>query len=385
MVAAQLALALVLVTGAVLLLRSFAGLLDWAPGYETGHVLTFQVYPSNGKYPQAEQVLELYRRAERELAALPGVKTASSASAGPLFGGGDGQAKFLIEGRAGQTPETAPAAAWYDVGPGYFGTLGIGLLRGRGFTEADAEGTPMVVLVNETMARRHWPDANPVGSELKLPEMKASVQVVGVVQDVEPFLRGQRPEPELYFTNRQYTRWATHFVLRTAVDPATLIRPAAEALRRLDPDLTPSHPATLQESIGQQLVRPRFNLMLVGLFALVSLALGVVGVYGVLLQTVELRTREIGIRMALGASPRQVLRGTLRAAAWMVLAGTAAGAAGALAFNRLLESLLHGVSPADPASFATAAAVLGLSALAAALRPALRASRVDPMLCLRAE
>jgi putative ABC transport system permease protein len=384
MVALELAMALVLVTGAALLLRSFAGLLDWQPGFDTRHVLTFQIFPSVGKYPERTQILALYRGAEEALASLPGVSSVSTASAGPLFGGGDGQAKFLIAGRAGQAIDSAPAVSWYDVGPKYFATLGVPLLRGRPFTEADGYGSPMVVLVNEAMARRLGPDVEPVGIGLDLPELQASVQVVGVVQDIVPFFPGRPAEPELYFTNRQYTRWATFFVVRTAGDPGALIRPVTEALKRLDPDLEPSMVAPLEESIGRELVRPRFNMMLIGLFALVALVLGAVGVYGVLAHTVEMRTQEIGIRMALGASPRQVLRWVLRGAAGLVLAGTVAGVLGALAFNRLLQSLLYGVSPADPASFVAAASVLGLSALAAALRPAWRASRVDPLESLRA-
>ncbi len=385
LVAVELALALILVSGAVLLLRSFAGLLDWSPGFDTRHVLAFQVFPAQPKYPTQDDVRALYRRTEEALAALPEALAVSTASAAPLIGGGDGQAKFLIQGRSDVTIEAAPTASWFDVGPGYFSTLGIPLLRGRGFTEADDDRAPLVVLVNQAMASRWWKDGNPVGSRLSLPEMKAEVEVIGVVGDVVPFYPGRPPAPELYFTNRQYTRWGTFFVLRTREEPADLSRRVTAALAALDPDFTPSRFLTLEESIASELVRPRFNMLLIGLFALVAMTLGAVGVYGVVTHTVESSRREIGIRMALGAGPRQVARWIVGQAAGMVLWGSLAGLTGAILFNRLLVSLVYGVSPMDPASLAAALVVLVVSALAAVVRPAWRAGRTDPLPSLRTE
>jgi putative ABC transport system permease protein len=386
LVTGQLALALVLVTSAGLLLRSFAGLLDWRPGFETDHLLTFGTFASQDKYPRPPEVLDLYRRIGAALRSEPGVRSVGTVSAGPLFGGGDGATPFLVAGR-GWTRDQAPGVAWYDAGPGYFSTLGVPLRSGRLFEETDDTRSPTVAVINRAMADRYWPNENPVGASLALPELGGAptVRIVGVVGDVKPFLPDRAPEPELYLSNRQRTRWATYFVIRTDGDPLLLAPAVRRILGGIDPDLEASHLGTMRSHIAAQLVEPRFEMTLVSLFAVIALLLGTIGVYGMMAYTTQARAGEIGVRIALGASPGSVVRWVLVDASRMVAAGGLLGVGGALLFARLLGGTIHGVSGHDPAAFLGAAALLGLGALAASLRPALRASRVDPMAILRSE
>ena len=385
LVVAQLALGLVLMAGAGLLLKSFAGLLDWEPGFETEHVLTFQVFPPQDSYENDAEFLALYREMERRLTALPGVRFAGTTPAGPLFGGGDGAAPFLIEARPDQDPANTPSVLWYDVGPGYFETLGLPLLDGRALAEEDGPGAPLVAVINQAMARRFWPESSPVGATVTLPDLEATVRVVGVVGDVKPFLPGASPEPELYFSNRQKTRGAAYFALRTEIDPAQLTGPVTDIVQGIDPDMVPIRLEPLTELIDAQLVRPRFNMLLVGLFALVSLVLGAVGIYGLIAYTVEVRRHEIGIRMALGAERERVLGWVLREGMVLVSIGIGLGVVAALGFTRLLSGMLYGVSPGDPLALAGTALVLAAVGLAACAAPAVRASRLDPLLVLRRE
>lgn len=386
LVVVQLALALVLLTGGGLLFRSFTTLLQWRPGFETQHVLTFQLFPGPGRYPEAEQVLSLYRRTEATLENLPGVRSVGTVSAGPLFGGGDGTTPFQTVGRPVLPLEQAPTAAWYDMSPSYFPTLGVPLRSGRLLTESDVAGTPRVALVNETFARRYWADESPLGAQLTFPNMEGwSVRIVGVVADIQPFDAAQLPVPEIYFSNRQYTRWATYFVLRTDVDPASLASPVSDALASIDPDLTASRLRTLPQLAATARVGPRFNLALVGLFAIVALVLGIVGIYGVMSYSVVLRTQEIGVRMALGADRSRVLRWIGAEGLRIVAVGVVLGMAGAFAFSRVLTSLLHGVSATDPLAYAGTTLILVTAALLACIMPALRASRIDPTVAIREE
>jgi len=385
LVVAELAMATMLLTGAGLLIRSFAGLLDWTPGFETEHVLTFQVFPPAGTYEEPDQVLALYRELEGRLAALPGVASVGTASAGPLFGGGDGAAPFLIEGRPGQDPAHLPSVLWFDASPGYFETLGVPLVEGRMFGEDDGASAEAVAVVNRAMARRYWPESSPLGEVLTMSELDATVRIVGVVGDVQPFDPDEVAQPEVYFSNRQRTRWATYFVLRTTTDPGALAGPATAAVQEVDPGIVPIRLQALPDLAATEVVRPRFEMLLVGLFAAIALVLAMVGVYGVIAYTVEQRRYEIGVRMALGAGRAHVVRWVVRDGLRLALLGGVLGLVGALAFGRVLGSMLYGVSPTDPLANGVMTAALMLAAIAASTIPAIRASRVDPLESLRQE
>lgn len=385
LVVVELALALSLVSGAGLLLRSFAGMLDWDPGFDTEHVLTFQIFANPGTYREDDDVRRLYRNLKARLEALPGVGSVGTVSAAPLLAyGGDGTLKFRIEGRGGDDEEL-PAVYWFEAGPDYFQTLGVPLQRGRGFSEADEEGAPPVALINQAMADRFWGDADPIGSRVHLPERDEVVEVVGVVADIPPFHPGDPVEPELYISNRQSTRWASYFLLRTVADPLASAGPAIAAVKEVDPQIQPASVLSIEQLIAGELSRPRFNMALVSLFAGVALILGLVGVYGVVAYSVELRHAEIGIRMALGAQRARVLRSVMVEGAALLLPGMVLGGLGAMVFARLLSGMLYGIRPTDPwALAATVLVVLGTGVMATIL-PARRASRIDPMRVLRAE
>jgi len=380
--AAELALALVLLVGGGLLARSLWNLADWRPGFDREGLLMVQAFPPHLTYPEDADLVSYYRRAVEELAALPGVVSASAGSAGPLFGG-DGQQELYPEDRPVPPAGARPLAYWYDVAPGYFRTLGVPLVRGREFEDRDGPGAPPVAIVNESLARRVFGGEDPLGRRLHLVTHDMTVEVVGVVRDTLPFRPGASPQPEIYWPVAQVPRWAVHFVMRSAVPPGRLAASVRERLAALDPDVYLSRPFTLGDQVEGQLVTPRFQTALLAGFALLATGIAAVGVYGVVAFAVGRRTREIGLRLALGARPRDVLLRVLGGAVRLALFGLAAGAAAALGAMRLLSSLLVGVGPADPPTLLAAAAALGLLSLVASLTPALRAARVDPAIALR--
>jgi putative ABC transport system permease protein len=383
LVVAQLTLAMMLLVGAGLLLKSFAGLLAWQPGFETSHVLTFQLFPGFARYSDRDQVLTLYRQVETDLAALPGVQAVGTASAGPLFGGGDGTTPFQIEGQPAVSLDEAPTVAWYDVSPNYFSTIGVPLEAGRPLSETDRRGSVPVAMVNATFARKFWPDGSPIGERITLPNLDHTVEIVGVVGDIQPFNPGERPEPEIYFSNRQWTRWATYFVLRTDIAPTTLAGPVGATLATIDPELVPSRVMTLPQLAARERVGPRFNLALVGLFAIVALVLAAVGTYGVLAYTVALRRHEIGIRMALGADGSRIVRWIGTEGVKIIGLGTVLGVVAAMALTRFLEGMLQGVATTDALAYAGPAVLLIAAGAVACLVPAMRATRIQPTEAIR--
>jgi putative ABC transport system permease protein len=384
LVAAEVGLSLVLLIGAGLLLRSFVHLLDWSPGFDRRNLLAVQVFTSPGKYPKAAQAADLFARATEELRSIPGVVSAAEGSAVPLRGG-DGSQEFWIEGRPVPPPGERPAVLWFDVGPGYFSTLGIPVVKGREITEADGPSAPPVAVINETMARRYWPGEDPIGKRLTLAVHKMTVEIVGVVGDVQPFRSDRQPEPEVYWPHRQVPRYAIMFVVRTASPPAAMTASVRSRLEAIDPEMDIGRSFTMDELVDRELVRPRFDMLLVGLFALTALALAMVGVYGVIAYSVEQRTHEIGVRLSMGAQRSDVLRLIVAGGMKWTLAGVVLGEACAVPLTLMLRRLLVGVSPSDPWTFAAAALVLAATAFLASYLPASRSTRIDPMSALRSE
>ena len=384
LVIAEVAMAFVLAVGAGLLTRSFAALLRWDPGFEQSGLLTFSTYASSGKYPTAERVAALFGQIEGELRTIPSVTLVGMTSAGPLFGGGDGADEFSLDGAA--PGSDAPiVASWYDMSPGYFRTLGVPLRRGRLFTEADAGGAPSVAIVNEALARRYFGASDPVGRRLRMKNHPELMEIIGVVADIPPFEPGAPVPPEIYWPYRQSPRWASYFVLRTTGDPAAISRAVEARLRAVDADMSPSGTATMSELVAANLKRPRFNMLLIGAFASLALALTAVGVYGVVAATVAGRTRELGVRVALGASSARVERMVLGEGLALAGAGLVIGLGVAVGVSRFARSLLFGVAPTDPLTYAGIALLLAALTALACWVPARRAGRVDPMVALRAE
>jgi predicted permease len=381
LVVLELALAVVLIAVAGLLTRTFAAYSAWQPGFERQHLLMFALSAPNVRYPTPEAVAALWTRVEGELATIPGAQSAGTASAGPLFGG-DGESEIRLEGRA--TPAGA-SAAWFDVGPSWFGTLGIPVVRGRGIATTDAWGGARIALVNETFAARFLAGAEPVGQRFVMKDREMPLQIVGVVRDVPPLIPGKPPEPQVYWSNQQLPRPFTWVMVRTTLPPASLAAAITARLKSIDSDLEPGSMRPYSELISRQLTRPRFTMLLLVAFGGAALLLAAVGVYGLLAYVVSMRSREIAIRLALGAQRSQVLADVVARGFRLAALGSVVGVGAALALGRTLTTLVSGVSSRDPFTLAGSVVVLLAVAIGACLIPARRASRLDPAAVLSAE
>lgn len=384
LVSTETALALVLLIGAGLLIQSFVRMMTFHPGYDPDRLLTFDVYPGMKRYPQARQVTALYEQIAENLKAIPGVRDVANVSSGPLFGGEEGM-EFQIEGQAPPESGKNPVVKFHNASPGYFRTMGIALRQGRDFDERDVSGAPDVAIINETMARRFWPGANPVGRRVRLVRGGDLLEIIGVAGDVRRPVLNSIVEPEIFWPYRQRTRWASYFVVRAGVPPESLVPAVRSRIAQLDREIVVSNMRTMEQRLARSARWPRFLATLLGIFAGVALLLALVGVYGVISYAVTQRTHEIGIRVALGARRFDVLKLILRRGLALTLAGIAVGLGAALALARYLEGLLFGVRARDPIVFLSVAAALAVVALAACYVPARRATRVDPMVALRYE
>ena len=386
----EVAMAIVLLLGAGLLLRSFLSLLQVNPGFNTDSVLTFRLIASRQKYDTFDQVADFHRQVETHIAALPGVLSSGASDRAPLAGGRF-STDFWILGRMNPDTEEGILFRYYSATPGYFRTLGIPLLRGRLFTEEDRRHRPGVVLINQTMAQRYWPDGNPLGDSLMLglsfgqdgePE---TFEVVGVVGDVKQTSLDAEVGPQIYIPYRQQTGNRMYFVVRTEGDPLALADAIRAEVAALDRDVPLYEVSTMEALKARSTASRRVGVLLLGGFAVLALALAVVGLYGAISYSVSQRTHEMGIRMALGAGRGEILKMVLREGLWLALTGLALGTAGAFALTRLLEGMLYGVAATDPATFLAVSALLLSVALAACYLPARRATKVDPMVALRYE
>ena len=389
-VVAELALSLVLLTTAALVGRSFLNFLRWEPGFDRDGLAVVSVFYPNESYDGSEELVSLFRRTEQVALGVPGVTSVAMASSIPLLGGREGIRYYEAE----QVPlegEALPDARVFDVGPGYFATLGIPVLRGREFGETDDQGAGPVLVVNESFARRTWPAGEAVGRRLVVPAgdwgpEDVTYEVIGVVADVDPLTPGQAPEPEIYRSNRQYVRPVPFVVLRATADAAAVATRVSEAIvANVSPALTVTVYGTMDSLVESRLVRPRFNMALIGAFAMAAVLLTVVGVYSVLAYAVAQRQREMGVRMAMGSSRRRVLRTVLGDGLRLAVLGIVLGLVGVVAASGLVATVIYGIAPTDPATLAGIAVLVALLAAAASAGPALRASRVDPVSLLRQE
>jgi putative ABC transport system permease protein len=377
-VVAQIALALMLLVGAGLLTRGFGRLLQRDLGFERANLVTTWMLPPvslTNKVATMEQVRD-------EVAAIPGVRSAALTSTVPLFGGEE-TGGLAIEGRPPIAPKDAPTVQWFDTGPHYFETLGVKIRRGRAFTVADVQASAAVSVVNETFARRFFGGQDPIGQRVTV-EQHAS-QIVGVVADVNPLRPDQPTLPQIYWPIEQYRRGAAYLILRTTPGITGIEKAVRARAAAVNGGIQLSEMISLDERFSKRLTSPRFSMLLVVTFALVAMLLAAVGVYGVIAYAVASRTRELGVRIALGALPGRLVVAVLRRGMMLTGIGIAAGCAGALAVGRLLTSLLYGLPATDPVALAGAVALLALAATVACWVPARRASRVDPVSALRAD
>ncbi|HEY9433307.1 MAG TPA: ABC transporter permease [Blastocatellia bacterium] len=386
-IVAEVALTLALLVGAGLLVRSFWRLQNVNPGFKTDHLLTLRVTLCCSKYNQGAQAVSFYERLQERLAALPGVVAVSAASY-IMLRKLTNSASFTIENRPRDPSELALELPIDRVLPNYFQTMGIQLLQGRAFTAQDSRDSPRVAIVNETFAKRYFSNEDPVGKRFTFggggPNARW-ITIVGVVRDTKRQGVDQPVRIESWMPLAQSPSGSTDVVLRTTGDPLALGNAVREAVWSLDRDLPIPKTQTMEQILSERVAQRRLNMLLLGLFALVALILAAVGIYGVMNYAVTQRTNEIGVRMALGAQTRDVLRLIVRQGMTLVLVGVVIGLAATFALTRLMASLLFGVSATDPMTFAAIAALLIGVALVACLIPARRATKVDPMVALRYE
>ncbi len=390
MVVAELALSVVLLAGAGLLVRSFVRLLAVDPGFRTEGALAFEVALPGAAYGSDGEVDAFYSRLVERIGELPGVGPVGAAASLPMTGYGMGSS-FSVEGGPPPSPGDGRELQVRAATPDYFRAMGVRLLRGRGFEAQDRKGTPPVVLLNDAAVRRFFPDEDPVGRRLALTWWRdgetdpVGGTVVGVVGDVRERGLDREAVPTLYVAHSQVPLRSMHVVARTAADPLALAAAVRREVTALDAAIPVANVRTLDALVAESVSARRFYMLLLGVFAAAALVLAAIGVFGVMSYSVARRTREIGVRMALGAHAGRMLRLVLREALGLAALGVALGVAGALALTRLLSGLLYGVTATDPLTFVAVAATLSAVALLASYLPARRATRVDPMVALRSE
>ena len=374
LVVGELALAFVLVTATGLMTRAFARLADWNPGFRVQDVSEMWCIAKDLKGPEA---VETFDRAARAIEAIPGVTRVGQSSAGPLFGGHE-ESEIHVAGGNTKGP-----ARWYDVSPDYLRTLGVPLLRGRELRDSDRHGSEPVALINEAMARRYWPNADPIGARVEVDH--ATWTVVGVVGNVRPMRPDETPQPEMYWPKRQSPRLATFFIIRSELPPATLEREVKEVVAREAPALQLSALQTIEEHARAERVSPRFNVIVVSILSALAFVLAAIGIYGVVSFSIVTRAREIAIRLAVGADPRRVVREIVTGGGRMLAVGLLIGVAAAVALTRFLSGFLFGLSPFDPLTWLGVSLAFALVVMAACWLPARRAAAIDPAASLRAE
>jgi putative ABC transport system permease protein len=389
LVVLETALAVLLVVGAGLLMRSFASLLAVDPGFRPEGVLTLNVALPATKYEERAKRAAFADAVVERLRGIPGVTAAGMVSNLPMSGEENIDA-VTIEGAPPPKPDEIPLADYRSVTPGYFEALGVRLLQGRVFNQGDGAQAPLAAVIDQTMAQAYWPDTDPVGKRFSrgLPddnEEPVWMTVVGVVDNVRHSGLHVDPRPQMYFPQAQSPASSMYFTVRTSRDPEGLIADARAAVFAVDRDQPVTKIRTMEQVVSESLAGRRFNMVLLGIFAGLALVLAAVGIYGITSYSVVQRTREMGLRMALGAQPWTVLALVLREAGKLTALGLAAGLVLALVATRVMSSLLFGVGSTDPTTFAAVAVGLAVVALLAAYMPGRRATQVDPMVALRAD
>ena len=387
LVVAEVSLAVLLLIGSGLLVKSLLQLQRTNTGIVANELMSVEIDLSASAYRDADRASEFYRQLVSQVESLPGVESASFGTMQPLSGNG-GSDPFAIEGRK-LDPTNLTAAGWQVVGPNYLKTLGIPLLKGRDLLAADMQpGAPPVAIVNEKMAARYWPNEDPIGRRITLGLPRPDnpwITIVGIAKNVPHRAVDSQPEPDWYASRVVSPQRHRYLFVRSALPASSLTAAIRKEVATIDSDQPLTSVKTMAEVIGKTTAPRRFNALLLGVFAIVALVLATLGIYSVISYSITLRTQEIGIRMALGAQRPEILMMVLRKGLLLTLFGTALGTAGAFVLTRWMSSMLFGVSPSDPATYALVVFVSLSAALFACSIPARRATRVDPLVALRYE
>jgi predicted permease len=365
---------------AALFLRSIQHEYTIDPGYQTKHLALFMLYPGQAGYDQA-RTEQFYKQAPDRIAGVPGVSSVSWASNLPLWG--RKETGMVIEGQEQRKKSEAISAVVNTVDLNYFSTLGILFVEGRDFTQDDRDISTAIAIINDTMAAQYWPNQNPLGKRLQLPRGKKFLEVVGVVKTTNYQTLGEPPQPCIYIPLRQNFSDGMILYVRTERDPSTTLAAIQGEIRNLDPGLPLEDIRTGTKLIDQALWWSKIGVGLLGVFGVLALGLASVGLYGIMAYSVNQRRREIGVRMALGASQESVSLLVLRQGMAVVMSGVAVGVGLAFLLGRALSRFLYGVSGSDFLSIGSATLVLLVVALVACYLPARSASRVDPLVALR--
>ena len=389
LVVIEMALAVMLLAGAGLLLRSFVRLQAVDPGFKSERTLSFELTLPDSRYKDDPKRIAFFDQLFPRLRALPGVTSVATVMALPLSGM-NFNISFAILGRPPLSLADQPSMEVRVASPEYFNAIGIPLKRGRLFTSDDREGSPQVAIISESAARQYFPNEDPIGKTIKLGwgkggPARAGGQIVGIIGDVKNEGLEETSSPEIYLPLRQWPVSQMTVVVTDVHTPEGLTESVRAAVYAVDPNLPLSGVRTLDQIVAKSISQPRFYVTLLGIFAAVALVLAAIGIFGVLSYTVAQRTREIGIRMALGAQEGSVVRLVVRQAMTLVMAGVVVGTAAALLLSQTMTKMLFSVKPTDPVTFGAVAITLIGVALLACYVPARRATRVDPIVALRAE
>jgi putative ABC transport system permease protein len=384
LVVCEIALAFVVLICAGLLTRSFSRLRQTNPGLDYHNVLTMAITLPQTRYAEPSQQARFYEQTIERVRTLPGVTDVAVASDIPLTGP-SGHFRVYFEGLPDPGSERVPRVPGKIVSSDYFRLLKIPLVAGRAFTEADGDKSARVAVINEAFARRFFANQNPLGRRFAYSTSRILCEVVGVVKDTKFRLSDVEAHAEMYFVSQQAPRLNISLLARTSTEPSSLAASIQKEILNIDRGQAVTEIATIEQLVGESIEQPRLTMYLMGIFALVALTLAAIGIYGVMAYAVAQRTREIGIRMALGARSNDVLKLVIRNGMSLALVGVATGLATAIALTRLISSLLFEVAATDAVTFVTVAVGLLAAALLACYVPARRATRVDPLVALRSE
>jgi putative ABC transport system permease protein len=384
LVTVEVALSLVLLIGAGLMIKSFIRLQQTHLGFNTQNLLTVNLSLSESRYSEEQQQVAFFQRTLEQVGALPGIQSAAVTTGLPLtvsLSGSD----FRVEGQPEPEAGKEMIINTRSVSPGYFSTLGISLLKGRDFSDRDKSEGPAVAIVNQDLVRTYFPNEDPIGKRITFTDGESWLSVVGVIGDVKQLSLGSHAKPEVYFPFLQAASPRMSLVVRTTNSPLSQAAAVKAQIHVIDKDLPIADAKTMEQLLAESVSGPRFNMLLLTVFAVVALVLALVGIYGVMSYTVTQRTHEIGIRVAVGAQASDVFRMVMGHGMFLALMGVAFGLVGALALTRLMTTMLFGVEPNDPLTFAGIGCLVIAVAIAACYLPGRRATKVDPLVALRYE